>query len=55
MVARTGWMPVTGTGVAMARAVLPVGAAISLVAGLATAGPPLPSERPLSAQVAAPY
>jgi hypothetical protein len=39
----------------MARAVLPVGAAISLVAGLATAGPPLPSERPLSAQVAAPY
>ena len=35
----------------MARAVLPVGAAFSLVAGLATAGQPLPSERPLSAQV----
>ena len=40
----------------MMRAVLPAGAALSLVAGLATTGPSLPSERPiLFAQVTAPY
>ena len=39
----------------MSQGVLPAGAVLSLLAGLAAAGPSLPSELPVSAQTAAPY